>query len=142
MHPMRDVVLTAVGVSAEDYYVNGSVPTYNQVFEELDGKVNDALALYDTEMNGVNEDTGKEQLKNGPKNELYLGPNETLLFKTKTNRVIGTATLTKVQTSSSTKATFSTGDIIAAAPAGCVPISLAGTSVKFGGTGKLNVTCL
>lgn len=57
-------------------------------------------------------------------------------------KVVGTATLTHVQTSGSAKTTFTTQEIKGAAPSGRSVISILGTSVKFGSTAKINATTL
>lgn len=57
-------------------------------------------------------------------------------------KVVGTATLTHVQTSSTAKTTFTTQEIKNAAPQGYRVASILGTSVKFGSTAKLTATTL
>lgn len=53
-------------------------------------------------------------------------------YKKLFGKTVGTVVLTKVQTSDSTKATFSTSEIRAAVPEGYTAMSLIGTSVKYG----------
>ncbi|MCI7098420.1 MAG: family 20 glycosylhydrolase [Lachnospiraceae bacterium] len=53
-------------------------------------------------------------------------------YKKLFGKTVGTVVLTKVQTSDSTKATFSASEIRAAVPEGYTAMSLIGTSVKYG----------
>ena len=59
----------------------------------------------------------------------------------KKNKVAGTATLTHVQTTSSSKYTFTAQEIKDAAPSGCRVNSSNRKSVKYGSTAKINVSC-
>ena len=63
-----------------------------------------------------------------------------VIYKKK-NKVAGTATLTHVQTTSSSKYTFTSKEIQDAAPSGCRVNSSNGKSVKYGSTKKINVSC-
>ena len=60
-------------------------------------------------------------------------------YKKLFGKSVGTATLTKVQTSSSSKASFTASDIRAAAPEGYTVMTLLGTSVKYGSSGTKTV---
>lgn len=60
-------------------------------------------------------------------------------YKKLFGKSVGTATLTKVQTSSSSKASFTVSDIRAAAPEGYTVMTLLGTSVKYGSSGTKTV---
>ena len=59
----------------------------------------------------------------------------------KKNKVAETATLTHVQTTSSSKYTFTAQEIKDAAPSGCRVNSSNRKSVKYGSTAKINVSC-
>ncbi len=56
-------------------------------------------------------------------------------------KTVGTATLTHVQTSASSKTTFTTKEIKAAAPSGYTAISIVGTKVNFGSSKTITATC-
>lgn len=60
-------------------------------------------------------------------------------YKKLFGKSVGTATLTKVQTSGSSKAFFTASDIRAAAPEGYTVMTLLGTSVKYGSSGTKTV---
>lgn len=60
-------------------------------------------------------------------------------YKKLFGKSVGTATLTKVQTSSSSKASFTASDIRAAVPEGYTVMTLLGTSVKYGSSGTKTV---
>ena len=60
-------------------------------------------------------------------------------YKKLFGKSVGTATLTKVQTSGSSKASFTASDIRAAAPEGYTVMTLLGTSVKYGSSGTKTV---
>ena len=60
-------------------------------------------------------------------------------YKRLFGKSVGTATLTKVQTSGSSKASFTVSDIRAAAPEGYTVMTLLGTSVKYGSSGTKTV---
>lgn len=57
-------------------------------------------------------------------------------------KVVGTATLTGVQSGKEKSYTFSPAEIKAAGPDGYTVISIAGTSVKYGSSKNLNATCM
>lgn len=78
---MRNAVLTVANVSESDIPEGGG----DQVFDQIDGSA-EALVLNNTKMNPV--DDAAELLNDGPKNELYLAPNQSLVFTVKTIRVV------------------------------------------------------
>ncbi|MBQ7298396.1 MAG: family 20 glycosylhydrolase [Clostridia bacterium] len=80
-YQIRDMVLSAVGVSGA---------TSEQVYKAIstvEGQSQTSAVLLD-ENTELDDNTAADLLKNGPKNELYLYPGQTLTFKVKTNRVM------------------------------------------------------
>lgn len=76
---LRDYVLTAMDVNDES-----SADVYAQVREQTDGQLN--VVVLGKE--GVTSYTGQELLENGPKNELFLLPGQSVVFKVTTDREI------------------------------------------------------
>ena len=91
---MRDVVLTAIGIklvdnpdteederTSEDYK--------KQMFDQVHKVTEDLSAvILDPDVSYDNSNTVQDMLDNGPKNELFLTPGQTLTFKVETNRVM------------------------------------------------------
>ena len=87
-YQLRDSVLTAIHIddtTSEDYGTLTEMA--NQVFAEMTagGEAPEAVITDPTGIYG-NGATAQDLLDNGPKNELFLYPNQTLTFKVTTNR--------------------------------------------------------
>lgn len=83
-YELRDAVLHAVGVQAdttEDY--QGRLT--QQIYDSVQGA---KALIFDESVDYANSGTVQDLLDNGPKNELFIYPNQTLSFKVKTNRVM------------------------------------------------------
>lgn len=83
-YELRDAVLHAVGVQAdttEDY--QGRLT--QQIYDSVQGA---KALIFDESVDYANSSTVQDLLDNGPKNELFIYPNQTLSFKVKTNRVM------------------------------------------------------
>ena len=82
-YELRDMVLHAVGVN-EDTSVD-----YKTMVEQVYNATKGATALVtDSTIKYADSNTIQDLLDNGPKNELYLYPDQTLTFKLTTNRVV------------------------------------------------------
>lgn len=76
---LRDYVLTAMDVTNES-----SAEVYEQVREQTDGQLTGVVL----NQNNKTSYTGAELLANGPKNELFLLPGQSVAFKVNTDREI------------------------------------------------------
>lgn len=76
---LRDYVLTAMDVTNES-----SAEVYAQAREQTDGQLNGVVLSQE----GVTSYTAQELLDNGPKNELFLLPGQSVVFKVTTGREI------------------------------------------------------
>lgn len=74
---LRDYVLTAMDVEEES-----SAEVYAQIREATTGELTGAV------LNNNNAYNGKDLLENGPKNELFLLPGESVVFKINTDREV------------------------------------------------------
>lgn len=77
---LRDAVLTDLNANSG----TSSASVYAQVYEKLDGKIDGAVVLSNSELNPV--DDTETLLNEGPKKEIYLKNNQSLVFKVNTNR--------------------------------------------------------
>ena len=85
---LRDEVLTAQNVSTADskYADQIAKSVYSQVFNSSTETTKGAIIL--SSNNSLSADEVKDLLDNGPKNEIYLQPNQSLVFTVNTNRVV------------------------------------------------------
>ena len=77
---LRDAVLTDLNANSG----TSSASVYAQVYEKLDGKIDGAVVLSNSELNPV--DDTETLLNEGPKKEIYLKNNQSLVFRVNTNR--------------------------------------------------------
>lgn len=78
---LRDMVLDAVSVTENDskYYDETAESILDQVYASA-GTALGAVVLNDKKYNSYDTDAVQDMLDNGPKNELYLHPGETVVF--------------------------------------------------------------
>ncbi len=128
---LASTVLTANGVQGETaaFAADAIQEAAQEVLPsgyEFAGKFEDAAVVY-----GENGSV-----------DVQIGKVATLKINYKKGRkVVGTATLTRVQTSKSGSTTFSTSEIKSAAPNGYSAISLFGTKVNYGSSKTITATC-
>lgn len=96
-HELRDYVLNAIGVEnleESDYISSGNRDTLVSAVTDMAGQVYNALGegekavLINKEKTTFTQDQAQDLLDNGPKNEVYLYPGQTLAFSVDTNRVM------------------------------------------------------
>ncbi len=95
-YELRDMVLHAAGVGEinESDYISsnnrdGLVAAVKDMAGQVYNNTNGATAIiFDESLTSLNNETLKDLLDNGPKNELYLREGQTLKFSVNTNRVM------------------------------------------------------
>ncbi len=92
-YELRDYVLKALNISSSEVY--GSVEematqVYNNGIRTSANEQGDTVAavLSNSTYNGYSDEEVQDLLDNGPKNELFLWPGQSLVFSVKTDRVI------------------------------------------------------
>ena len=91
-YELRDMVLNAIGIKADnpDTEANdGTSQDYDTLYEQVyDAAAGEVAIITDESVTYGNSNTIQDLLDNGPKNELFLTPGQTLTFKVETNRVM------------------------------------------------------
>ena len=135
---VRNHVLKALNVESvigESQYANqiaGNI--YSQIYES--GDAEGGAVILDSATNTYTGGNVQDLLDNGPKNELYLYPNQTLTFKLNAEAQIGLKALDQTVTyviNDETKNLTSSTDMFYQATAGTV-------TIKNTGTGILSIT--
>ncbi len=88
---LRDYVLAAMNVSSEGSVYEDIIENANAVYEQILNSVNvgEGSTLTSVVLGDANRGySAQELLDNGPKNELFLLPGQTVVFKVNTNREV------------------------------------------------------